>query len=195
MLLERVDLFNFEKNETIFLKKVCKEVESVIEYPAVYAGSSDDVEHGILLGNKIIFIDSHVPEVNINGIKEKLKSISEFRIEKLNLSFPAWRFYIDIGEKVILDYWCADATVYLPEIIGVYFVKVPLPKEIRVGNICDEKNLFKALSKVVVGGYYLERECPINPEKFGFRHLFSGELSGLSIRSAKGNLYKKIISF
>ncbi len=193
MLAERVDLFEFSKGEREFLKKVCKEVESVIYYPTVYAGSSDDVEHGILLGSKLIFIDTHTPEVNLEGIKRKLRNVSEFKLEKLSYVFPAWRFKIQmLGEKITLEYWCADATKCLPDEIGVYFIKVPLPKEPMAGYLCEERNLSVAISRIVPGGYFLERECPIDPEKFGLLHLFSGELSGLSIYSAKGNLYKKI---
>lgn len=196
MLRERVDLFEFENKERNFLKKVCKNLEG-ISYPVVYAGSGDDVEHGILLGNELVFIDSHMPEVNLTSIKTKLELVSDIvSFERVSKPFPAWRFKVKvIGESVTLEYWCADATKVLPEKIGVYFIKVPLPKEIKVGCLCEESNLAKALSKVVEGGYYLERECPILPEKYGFKLILSGEISALSINSAKGNLYRKIISF
>ena len=197
MLKERVDLFEFKKEEKKFLENVCEKVEEVVSHTSVYAGSSDDVEHGILIGNDVVFIDTHTPEVNLAGIKAKLDSISDsLSVEKIDRGFPAWRFEaLILGERVKLEYWCADATEVLPDRMGVYFVKVPLPKEPNAGCLCSEENLSVALSKVVTGGYYLERECPIEPEKYGFEHVLSGEMSGLSIHTAKGNLYRKIISF
>ncbi len=192
---ERVDLFDFSREERDFLRKVCRELESVADLKAVYAGSSDDVEHGILLGNNLLFIDSHTPEINLAGIRSKLERISdELKFERINKTL--WKFEAKIlGEKVKLEYLCADATKVELGKIGVYFVKVPLPKEARVGSLCEERNLARALSNVVKGGYFLERECGVDVEKYGFRLLLTGELSGLSIHSAKGNLYKKITSF
>ncbi len=194
MLNERLELFEFREDERRFLKRVCEEIESFSPHLSVYAGSSDDVEHGVLIGSRVVFIDSHTPEINVHSIKEKLDRVadSEVKLTELAKSFPAWKFETTLTcEKFVLEYWCADATKVLPDSMGVYFVKVPLPKEMNVGCLCDEKNLKFALSRVVEGGYFLERECPINPEKYGFRLIASGELSGLSIHSAKGNLYKK----
>ena len=197
MLKERVDLFEFKKEERKFLVNACKNMEEVISHTSVYAGSSDDVEHGILIGNDIVFIDTHTPEINLASIKDKLNSVSDsVSLEEIDRSFPAWKFEaLILGERVELEYWCADATKVLPDEMGVYFIKVPLPKEPNAGCLCSEENLFRALSKIVIGGYYLERECPIEPKRYGFRHILSGEMSGLSIRSAKGNLYKKINPF
>ncbi len=197
MLTERVDLFDFSRKERRFLKVVCREIEEFSPEISVYAGSSDDVEHGLLIGNRIIFIDSHTPEINVQSIRRKLESVADGtkRVEPrvLNKPFPSWCFETAIaGEKVVLEYWCADATKVLPEKMDVYFVKVPLPKEANVGCLCEEKNLRFALSRIVKGGYFLERECPIQPEKYGFKLVISGELSGLSIYKAKGNLYRKV---
>ncbi len=195
MLAERVDLFDFSREERKFLKAVCREVESVADELSVYAGSSDDVEHGLLIGNRIVFIDSHTPEINVESIRRKLESIAdELKVSSSVRAFPSWRFEAVIaGEKAILEYWCADATKVLPKRMGIYFVKVPLPKEANVGALCEESNLRFALSRVVKGGYFLERECPIQPEKYGFEHVISGEMSGLSIHRAKGNLYRRVL--
>ena len=71
-MIERVEalLDFFEPKEVPFLMKVVREVEKLrIDLPVLYAGSGGDVEHGIILGNEIIFVDSHLPDITLSEIK------------------------------------------------------------------------------------------------------------------------------
>ena len=63
-------------DERQFLRKICLELEKRnFDLPVLYAGSGGDVEHAVLLGNRLVFVDSHLPEVTISEIKNNIASI------------------------------------------------------------------------------------------------------------------------
>ena len=196
-------------DERNFLIEVCKEVgSSTNELPVLYAGSGGDVEHAILLGNNLVFVESHLPEVTLAEIKDNIKKfggIITAEVRKGELGEGGKHiinFSID-GEEFVLAYYAEDATqvnnLKLKELRDgyfVYFVKVPLPKENTVNSLTSPASLGNALKNLVTGGYFLERECPLchrlEPEELGFKKITSGFISALSIYSEPGNLYKKI---
>ncbi|WP_457548612.1 hypothetical protein [Archaeoglobus sp.] len=208
MLVERVKALPFEREEIPFLTKVAEEIEkSNLDFPVLYAGSGGDLEHGVVLGNRLIFVDSHLPETNLAEIRRKAETfgevIKEKRVGKLgNGGKHVIRFEF-LGEVIELIYYAEDATELLKnppkEIkdgLSVYFVKVPLPKEPKVGSLRSPDSLAKALKLVVIDGFYLERECPLcrvlKPELLGFEKIASGYISALSVYNEKGNLYRKV---
>jgi hypothetical protein len=195
--------------EREFLTKVCEEIgrSSVNkELPVLYAGSGGDVEHAVLLGNNLVFVDSHLPEETISEIRYGIRKIDGKIIEeerKCRLGKGGKHVIkFRLGEeKITLTYYAEDAASeeFKPEEIergcSVCFVKVPLPKEGKVGLLASPNSLGRLLGNIALEGFYLERECPIsyylNPEIFGFKKVASGPISALSINPAQGNLYKK----
>jgi|Deesub1362A_J573_1020465.scaffolds.fasta_scaffold00306_26 hypothetical protein len=196
-------------DERNFLIEVCREVgDSAGELPVLYAGSGGNVEHAVLLGNNLVFVDSHLPEVTLAEIRNNIEKFGgdiagETRKgvlggggkHKINFSIE--------NEEFLLTYYAEDATkiheLRLKELengYSVYFVKVPLPKENTVNSLTSPTSLGNALSNLVTGGYFLERECPLcyslEPDKLGFKKITSGFISALSIYSEPGNLYKKV---
>lgn len=197
--------------EREFLTKICEEIERSNvdkELPVLYAGSGGDVEHAVLLGNNLIFVDSHLPEETLSEIRHRIrkidgKIIEEERKGKLGRGGKhIIKFKLE-KDKIKLTYYAEDATKigkeFKPKELekghSVYFVKVPLPKEGKVGSLTSPESIGTSLKNIVLGGFYLERECPIshylNPKIFGFKKVASGSISALSINSAQGNFYKK----
>lgn len=194
-------------DERQFLRKICLELEKRnFDLPVLYAGSGGDVEHAVLLGNRLVFVDSHLPEVTISEIKNNIARIGgEINQEKKRgVLGQGGKHIIEFEickEEFELTYYAEDATRIsgireLRNGYSVYFVKVPLPKEAKVGSLSSPDSLADALKNLVTGGYYLERECPLvyflKPEILGFRKVASGYISALSIYSKNGNLYRKI---
>ena len=198
----------FDPRELDFMFRVSSEVgSSNLDLPVFYAGSGGDLEHAVVLGDRLIFVDSHLPEDTISEIRRKIakiggKILEEERVGKLGKSgrhVLRFEFY---GE-VELIYYAEDVLRILEnpprelrDGCSVYFVKVPHPKEPNVKSLDSPELLSKALKLIEVGGYYLERECPIcrvlNPEVLGFEKVASGYISALSIHNAEGNLYRKV---
>jgi len=180
-------------DERLFLKKICLELgKNNFDLPVLYAGSGGDVEHALLLGNRLVFIDSHLPEVTISEIKNSIARIGgaineERRIGMLGQGGKHIIEFEICREEFELIYYAEDATriseLGIRELrngYSVYFVKVPLPKEERVGSLSSPDSLADALKNLVTGGYYLERECPLvyflEPEILGFRRVASGDI-------------------
>jgi len=201
-----------EPEEREFLTQVVTEIEKSSinpDLPVLYPGSASDVEHAILLGKNIVFIDSHLPETNIGEIKSKLQRMGEIlqenRVGVLGKGGKYFfKFKLDKGdEEYNLTYYAEDAAqlskLGIEELkcgYSVYFVKVPLPKEKTVGSLTSPESLGEALSGLVTDGFYLERECPITisipPENIGFKKIISGYISALSVYDRRGTLYQKI---
>jgi len=208
VLVERVKALPFERAEIPFLIRVAEEIEkSRLDLPVLYAGSSDDLEHAVILGDRLIFVDSHLPETNLAEIRRKAetfgKIIEEKRIGELGNGGKHILRFEFLGEEIELTYYAEDATELLKnppkeikEGLSVYFVKVPLPKEPKVGSLKSPESLAKALKLVALNGFYLERECPLcrvlKPEVLGFKLIASGYISALSVYNEKGNLYRKV---
>ncbi len=196
--LEKLTDF-FERRELKFLRRVVEEVGRVEGKSVLYAGSGGDVEHAVILGNDLVFVDSHLPEVTLSEIRRKIVDMGGKILRELSIG----RKYViefDLLGEVKLTYFADDIVNVLrnpPEElrrgIAVYFVKVPHPKEPNVSDLTSPEVLSKALSMIILNGYYLERECPLpNPESVGFEKVASGYISALSIRNVEGNLYKKV---
>jgi len=194
----------FEERELEFLIRVSGEVEKV-EGPVVYAGSGGDVEHAVILGDTLIFIDSHLPETTLSEIREGVfriggEILGEERIGKLGMGGKHIIEFELLGDLIRIIYYAEDATRFTPIEIGdgcsVYFVKVPHPKEPRVGSLTSPESMYRWLRAIKIGGYYLERECPLcfrlRPEDLGFVRIASGYISALSVKNALGNLYRKV---
>ena len=202
-MIERVEaLLNFfEPKEVPFLMKVVREVEKLrIDLPVLYAGSGGDVEHGIILGNEIIFVDSHLPDITLSEIKKKIieigcKILREKTVGKLGRG-GKYIINFEFFGRIRITYFAEDIMKILKELksgLSVYFVKVPHPKEPNVSDLKSPEVLSKALSLIVLNGFYLERECPLpNPELIGFEKVASGYISALSIHNDKGNLYRRV---
>lgn len=138
-------LSKMESEEREFLVEVITEIEKSglkPELPVLYPGSASDIEHAVLLGHNLVFIDTHLPETNINEIRSKLKRmgniIEDRRIGVLGEGGKHFfRFALKEGiNEYRLTYYSEDAAklrnLGLDELRGgysVYFVKVPLPKE------------------------------------------------------------------
>jgi hypothetical protein len=199
-----------EPEEIDFMFKIAREVEKAnLDLPVLYAGSGGDVEHAVILGNELIFIDSHLPETTLSEIRNNIhrmggEIIEEKRIGELGRGGKHVIRFEFCGE-IELIYYAEDATkigldflpVELKNGCSVYFVKVPLPKEAKVGSLTSPDSLARALKLIAVGGFYLERECPLcrvlKPEDLGFKKIASGYISALSVHyDAKGNLYRKV---
>jgi len=198
-------------DEKPFLVRVCSEIgrNSFGDLPVLYAGSGGDVEHAVLLGNRLVFLDSHLPEVTITEIKNNIAKIGgEINKEKRKgVMGKKGKYIIEFSieeEDFELVYYAEDGSriselniMELKDGYCVYFVKVPLPKEEKVGELSSPDSLADALKNLVTGGYYLERECPLTyhlePEVLGFKKIASGYISALSIYSEEGNLYKKFM--
>lgn len=198
--------------EREFMTRVCEEIEKSRadkNLPVLYAGSGGDVEHAVLLGNNLVFVDPHLPEETLLEIKYEIEKIGGKIIEEERKGELGKRgkhiikFLLD-EEEIKLIYYAEDATkigkefkpVELERGYFVYFVKVPLPKEEKVESLTSPESLGALLKHLVVGGFYLERECPIScyldPKILGFEKVASGPISALSINSGEmGNLYKK----
>ncbi len=197
----------FEPEEYEFMLEVAGHVEgSGLDLPVLYAGSGGDVEHAVILGNNLIFVDSHLPETTITEIRNNIDKIGgeiieERRIGKLGMGGKHVIEFEFCKDTIKIVYYAEDATKFVPEEakggISVYFVKVPHPKEPKVGSLTSPESLSRALKLIALGGFYLERECPLcrvlRPEDLGFVKVASGYISALSVNyNAKGNLYKKI---
>jgi hypothetical protein len=203
-----------EPEEREFMSRVHEEIvvskiNRKVDLPVVYAGSGGDLEHAILLGNNLVFFDSHLPEETLSEILTKVERIGTLITQKRSGELRKGgkhiiRFRVQDSEFK-LTFYAEDATKIgdkffpeeLREGIAVYFVKVPLPKERKVGSLTSVYSLAKMLGNIVLGGYFLERECPISaflkPEILGFERVASGYISALSVnRDAEGNLYRKI---
>ncbi len=196
-----------EPEEVDFMLRIADEIERAdLNLPVLYAGSGGDVEHAVILGDRLIFVDSHLPETTLAEIRNNIdriggEIIEERRIGKLGFGgkhIISFEFCKDLIELI---YYAEDATEFIPHEVkkgcSVYFVKVPLPKEPKVGSLASPESLSRALRLIALGGFYLERECPLcrvlRPEDFGFIRVASGYISALSVNyNAKGNLYKKI---
>ncbi len=196
-----------EPDELDFMLKIAEEVgKANLDLPVLYAGSGGDVQHAVILGNKLVFIDSHLPETTLAEIRSNIEGIGgeiveERRVGKLGFGGKhviRFEFCDDIIE---LTYYAEDATRFVPKEVergcSVYFVKVPLPKEPKVGSLTSPESLSRALKLIALGGFYLERECPLcrvlKPEDLGFVRVASGYISALSVNyNAKGNLYRKV---
>lgn len=194
------------------MTRVCHEIErSEIDHdlPVLYPGSGGDVIHAVLLGKNLIFVDSHQPEAIISEIHSQIeqlggKVLEEQRIGVWGKGSKYFTAFLLEGEEIDLTYYAQDATklheLKLKELengYSVYFVKVPLPKEMGVGSLRSPQSLGKALQHLEVGGFYLERECPLPlsdhlVSEIGFKKIASGCVSGLSIHPQEGNLYRKI---
>jgi len=200
----------FTQRETEFMLKIAEEVEKAnLKQPVLYAGSGGDVEHAVILGQKLVFVDSHLPEVTLTEIRSGIEKIGgtildEERYGRLGSGGKHLIRFEFFGE-IELVYYCEDATRigldFLPEELeggcAVYFVKVPLPKEPVVGSLTSPDSLARALRLIVPRGFYLERECPLcrvlSPETLGFEKISSGYISALSINhDEKGNFYRKV---
>jgi hypothetical protein len=206
--IEKVLSF-FEEDEIAFMNKVYYEVfDPYTSLPVLYAGSGGDLEHALILGRNLVFFESHLPQENISEITSKIDEIGKIRnLKKSGELGRGGKIIIDFdiaGVNFKLTYYAEDATTIgvksYPELesgIYVYFVKVPFPKEERVGSLREPGFFGRILSKIEVGGFYFERECPltfkISSSKLGFKKIASGYISALSIhKNAMGNLYKKI---
>ncbi len=203
-----VEFFTCE--EVDFMLKIAREVKNAkLEEPVLYAGSGGDLEHAVILGQRLIFVDSHLPEVTLAEIRNRIERIGGTILDEKREAEPGScgkhviRF--EFAGEIELVYYGEDATRigldFLPEELeggcSVYFVKVPLPKESAVGSLKSPDSLARALRLIVPGGFYLERECPLcrvlSPELLGFKKIASGYISALSINhNEKGNLYKKL---
>ena len=194
----------FEPEEIDFMLRVAEIVGNAnLNHPVLYAGSGGDLEHAVVLGNDLIFVDSHKPDITLNEIRSKIEIVGGEILEEREIGvlgrggkrILTFRF---CGDTVRLTYYAEDATKFVPPEakggISVYFVKVPHPKEPNVGSLSSPESLSKYLSLIEVGGFYLERECPLprNAEEFGFVKVLSGYISALSIHDAEGNLYRKV---
>ncbi|MFW6127720.1 MAG: hypothetical protein ACOC6M_00915 [Halobacteriota archaeon] len=194
--------------ERDFMTRVCSEIESSgnDHLPVLYPGSGGDVTHAVLLGKNLVFVDSHQPDTTVSEIRSEIDYLGGEIIEESRtgvwgrggkLSIKFW-----LEEEINLTYYAQDATILhdlsLKELengYSIYFVKVPLPKEMGVGSLSDPQSLGRALKHLEVGGFYLERECPLpDPlaSKIGFSRIASGYISGLSIHPEEGNLYRKM---
>ncbi len=196
-----------EPKEFDFMFRIAEEVEKAnLNLPVLYAGSGGDVGHAVILGNKLVFVDSHLPETTLVEIRSNIERIGGEIIEERRIGelgrggkhIISFEFCNDLIELV---YYAEDATKFIPDEVkrgcSVYFVKVPLPKEPKVGSLTSPESLSRALKLIALGGFYLERECPLcrvlKPEDLGFVKVASGYISALSVNyNAKGNLYKKI---
>jgi len=199
----------FVPEERGFMLRVSKEIgKSDLHQPVLYAGSGGDVEHAVVLGDRLVFVDSHLPEETLSEIRNRVTQIGGKILEEEQLGkFGAGGKHIirfKLFGEIELIYYAEDATKigldFMPEELkegcSVYFVKVPLPKEARVGSLASPDSLSRALRLIVLGGFYLERECPLcrvlSPEVLGFEKVASGYISALSINyDEKGNLYRK----
>lgn len=196
--------------EKDFMTRVCSEVEnSEIDplLPVLYPGSGGDVTHAVLLGKNLVFVDSHQPETIVSEIRSEIDYLGGEILEEKRTGMwgkvgKYFTTFLLEGEEISLTYYAQDATklhdLGLKELengYSVYFVKVPLPKEISVGSLGSPQPLGEALQHLMVGGFYLERECPLPSSlisEMGFRKIASGYISGLSIHPEEGNLYRKI---
>ncbi|MFO7966563.1 MAG: hypothetical protein R6U44_03085 [Archaeoglobaceae archaeon] len=208
-LREKV-LSTLKPEERDFMTRVCCEIEnSEIEkgLPVLYPGSGGDVTHAVLLGDNLVFVDSHQPETTVSEILSEIAHLGGEILEedRTGIWGKGGKLFIKFrleGEKINLTYYAQDATklheLDLEELengYSVYFVKVPLPKEISVGSLRSPSSLGKALQDLAVGGFYLERECPLPSHvvsEMGFTKIVSGNISGLSVHPEKGNLYHKV---
>ncbi len=196
-----------EPEEFDFMLKIAEEVDKAnLTFPVLYAGSGGDVQHAVILGNRLVFVDSHLPETTLAEIKSNIERIGgeiveERRIGELGLGGKHIIRFEFCNDLIELIYYAEDATRFIPHEVrkgcSVYFVKVPLPKEPRVGSLTSPESMSKFLKLIVLGGFYLERECPLcrvlKPEDLGFVRVASGYISALSVNyNAKGNLYRKI---
>lgn len=201
-MMERVKQLSnfFDDREIEFLMKVSDEIKrSNIKKPVLYAGSGGDVEHGVILGDDLIFVDSHLPEVTLSEIRGKIveiggKILREWKEGELG---NGGRYVIEFEflGKIRITYYAEDVLDVLKEVedLSVYFVKVPHPKEQRSSDLTSPEVLSKALKKIALRGFFLERECPLpNPELLGFERVCTGYISALSIRKSEGNLYRKV---
>ncbi len=196
-----------ELEEIDFMLRIAEEIEKAnLNLPVLYAGSGGDVEHAIILGDKLIFVDSHLPETTLTEIRNNIDKIGgeileEQRVGELGLGGRHIISFEFCNDLIELIYYAEDATKFIPHEVrrgcSVYFVKVPHPKEPKVGSLTSPESLSRALKLIALGGFYLERECPLcrvlRPEDLGFIKVTSGYISALSVNyNAKGNLYKKI---
>ncbi len=197
-----------DPREINFMLLIAKELErSNLDLPVLYAGSGGDVEHAVILGDRLVFVDSHLPETTLSEIRNNIrriggKIVEEKRVGELGKG-GKYIIKFEFQDEVELIYYAEDAMRLfesppreLKNGCSVYFVKVPLPKEPNVSSLTSPKSLSKALKLISVGGYFLERECPlcrvIKPEMLGFKKVASGYISALSVHNAEGNLYKKV---
>ena len=196
-----------EPEEIDFMLRIAEKIEKAnLNLPVLYAGSGGDVEHAVILGDKLIFVDSHLPETTLTEIRNNIDKIGgeileEQRVGELGLGGRHIISFEFCNDLIELIYYAEDATKFIPHEIrrgcSVYFVKVPHPKEPKVGSLTSPESLSRALKLIALGGFYLERECPLcrvlRPEDLGFIKVASGYISALSVNyNAKGNLYKKI---
>lgn len=208
--LRRKVISTLKPEEREFMTRVCHELEvSEIDpgLPVLYPGCGGDVSHAVLLGNNLVFVDSHQPETTISEICSEIYNLGGEIVEERRDG--VWgkdgKLFIKFRleeEEVDLTYYAQDATrlheLNLKEVedgYSVYFVKVPLPKEISVGSLRSPHSLGRSLQQLVVGGFYLERECPLPSHlvsELGFRRIATGTISGLSIHPEEGNLYQKV---
>jgi hypothetical protein len=190
---------DFERDFMIFLWKEVKMKE--FSEPVVYAGSGGDIEHALFLGRNLVFFDNHLPEENFNDILGKIDRIGVLEEEERKEGRFSAIFKIG-REEYSLIFYGLDATkifdAEIPELrkgISVFFVKDPYPRAESAGSIREPNFFSRALSAIVKGGYYLEKECPITcgipPESIGFRLIKSGRMASLSFRSSPANLYLK----
>ncbi len=204
-LRERAEAIDFDCREVEFVLRIAEEIERAnLNHPVLYAGSGGDVEHAVVLGNELIFIDSHEPEITLNEIRSRIERMGGvvLREKREGVLGRGGRHEIefDFFGRIRLIYYAEDATKFVPpearDGISVYFVKVPHPKEPNVGSLSSPESLSRFLSLIVVGGFYLERECPLcrslRPVDLGFVKVASGYISALSIYNVEGNLYKKV---
>jgi|Deesub1362A_J573_1020465.scaffolds.fasta_scaffold02258_10 hypothetical protein len=192
-----------EHDEIDFMTKLWYEVgRRDLKDPVVYAGSGGDIEHAIFLGRNLVFFDNHLPEDNFREILSKIERIGvvESTLFKGNKMMAEFQI---ADMKFRLSFYGEDATkigsIDFPELkngISVYFVKDPYPRAGRAGSIRNPKCFARALKMIKLGGYYIEKECPITcsipPEKIGFKKIMSGKISSLSFRKSPGNLYVKL---
>ncbi len=192
------------------MTRICREIESseINPYlPVLYPGCGGDVTHAVLLGKNLVFVDSHQPETTVSEIKSQIDFLGGEILEENRTGVwgEGGNLFINFqleGEEINLTYYAQDATrlhqLKLKELrngYSVYFVKVPLPKEISVGSLRSPQSLGRALQNLEVGGFYLERECPLPSHlisEIGFTKIASGCISGLSIHPEEGNLYHKV---
>ncbi|AGK61114.1 hypothetical protein Asulf_01114 [Archaeoglobus sulfaticallidus PM70-1] len=195
--------------ELPFMLKVYDELNKLnSDLPVLYAGSAGDIEHAIFLGKNLVFFDNHLPEESVREIINKISRIGKIESKEMMGELKK-------GGKFIMKFKIADQSFHLtfygedattvgitsyPELengISVYFVKVPYPREGNTQSIRYPAHFARALKLIEVGGYYLEKECPLafklDIEKLGFRKIAEGEIYALSIKwGEKGNLYKKV---
>ena len=162
-----------------------------------------------MLGSNLVFFDTHLPKENVSEIIKKVEGfgvVEDVRTEKSKEAWKMWKTIVEFRVKNItfrLVYYAEDATniglKWFPELengIHAYFVKVPFPKEQKAGSLREPKFFSRVLRMINVGGFYLERECPISfqipVEELGFEKVASGYISALSVHDAKGNLYRKV---